>query len=169
MIVPYMSLDGLFCFCFLVCTTRGEVRNHARRIAAANLIACACFVLVPLRMDRWPVAPAQAGIYAPLFRWLCLVDSPYNLAPSLHVTQALLMWLVFRRHGPRVVRMGLSGWLLLSAISTVFTWQHRVPDVITGCLLGVVCWHLFPDRQAALPDRMPITPLASSSTLGTSV
>lgn len=156
MIVPYLSLDVLFVLSFFLCTTRGELRTHLRRIVAVNVIAGVCFVLFPLRMV--PPRPTDlSGVLGPLFRLLYSLDRPYNLCPSLHIAQGLLVWLVFRRHARGTVRILVHAWFLTIGVSTLLTWQHGVPDVITGAILGVLCWRMFPQAQVtgAAPARAP--------------
>ena len=144
MIVPYMSIDALFFLSFFLCTTRFELWTHAKRIAAANVIATICFLLCPLTMDIPRVVPE--GLYAPLYRFMYRMDLPYNLAPSLHIAQGILLWVIFARHTRGWVRHAITFWFALICVSTVLTWQHRTPDVLTGWILGMLCLYLFPDE-----------------------
>jgi protein-tyrosine phosphatase len=95
-------------------------------------------------MDVRRVMPT--GPYAPLFRFMYGFDLPYNLVPSLHIAQGILLWVIYARHTRGGVRCLLALWFLLVGVSTLFTWQHRTPDLITGAMLGVLCLYLFPER-----------------------
>jgi membrane-associated phospholipid phosphatase len=71
------------------------------------------------------------------------------MAPSLHVTEIMLLWVIYSRHTSSWLRSAIQVWLLLVIASTLLVWQHHVIDVITGFLLGVVCFLVFPDRRFA--------------------
>lgn len=86
-------------------------------------------------------------------------DPPRNCFPSLHVATAfvaaLACWRVHRGVGLAAVL-----WASLIAVSTIFTKQHYVADVISGVLLAGVAYAVFlrnwpcvitpePDRRAA--------------------
>ncbi len=76
-----------------------------------------------------------------------MVDRPYNQLPSLHVALCVIFW-VSLPLSPW--RMALRAWLVLVAVSTLFTWQHHVLDVIAGCALGLATVALIrPDRRIA--------------------
>src|SRR5258708_40305576 len=50
-IVPYWSLDVLYALSVLLCRTKPELQSHARRLAAAQIICIAAFLLFPLRFS----------------------------------------------------------------------------------------------------------------------
>ena len=70
------------------------------------------------------------------------MDAPYNCFPSLHVAQAFLAaftcQLVSRRLG-----LAAIVWASLVAVSTLFTKQHYVVDVIAGVLLAGAAYFVF--------------------------
>ena len=149
MMLPYLSIDIFFVAAFFVCTTREELLAHFKRIVAANVIAAACFLLFPLRMAN--ARPDHFdGWLGPFVRFFYRFDQPYNLVPSLHIAQGLLVWIIFNRHMRPPVRWLVLGWFLLVGVSTLFTWQHAVPDLVTGWLLGMLCWWIFPDRPMGI-------------------
>ena len=149
MMWPYLSEDVLFVLAFFLCTSRSEMWTHLKRIAAANVIAAVCFLLFPLRMpahrpEHWN------GLLEPFVWLLYALDRPYNLVPSLHIAQGLLVWVIFSRHTRPPLRWLVHAWFLLIGVSTLFTWQHAVPDVITGWMLGMLCWWMFPDSPSTV-------------------
>jgi predicted protein tyrosine phosphatase len=145
MIVPYLSIDVLFVLSFFICTTRRELWVHFKRIVAVNVIAAVFFVLFPLRMDAHRPTDLS-GLLGPLFKLLYSLDRPYNLCPSLHIAQGLLVWLVFNRHTRGMLRLMVTTWFVVIGLSTLLTWQHGVPDVLTGWMLGILCWWMYPDQ-----------------------
>jgi membrane-associated phospholipid phosphatase len=116
--------------------------EHIRRTFWAYLavwiIAYVCFIVYPT------VAPRPDRIYGDGFaawglRILYDADPPYNCFPSLHVAHSFVSALTcYRLHR----RLGLAALLCASlvAVSTVFTKQHYIADVIAGALLAVVAY-----------------------------
>jgi rhodanese-related sulfurtransferase len=152
MIVPYACSGLLFCLSFAWVRSAPAVRLLSRRLLLATLAASLCFVLVPLRFAL-PRPPVGAPGLAALFHALDLVDHPYNQFPSLHVAYCLIYWSALRRRAGcahRLLRPMLAGGLLLVAVSTVFTWQHHLPDVAGGVLLGLLTIRLVPARHGPL-------------------
>src|SRR5205807_8968808 len=115
MILPYMSIDLFFVASFVLCADRIELRTHARRIAAAILIAGGAFLLFPLATG-YP-GPWVSGWSGRLFEFLWSFDEPHNLAPSLHVALASLLWPVYARHTRGLARWLVHGWFALMIAS----------------------------------------------------
>ena len=136
MIIPYLSIDAFFIAAPFLFRDRNELSLHARRIAAAIVIAGACFLLVPLRFafDR----PHAGGWAGALIQWFASVDRPFNLFPSLHVTLAVILADAFRNHSKGVLRAALTAWFGLVVASTVFVYQHHAADVAGGAALAAV-------------------------------
>jgi membrane-associated phospholipid phosphatase len=141
MILPYFSIYPLFLISFFFCSDARELRAHTYRLCLCQLVAGVCYQLFPLRggFDR----PAVEGVFGVFFRVLEATDRPYNLAPSLHVATAIIVGVVMATKFRGVARMLAITWFVLIAISTVFTWQHHVVDVIAGGLLGTACVRSF--------------------------
>lgn len=150
MIVPYLSIDILFFLSFFICTDRRELWTHFKRIVSVNVIAAVFFVLFPLRMEAHRPTDLS-GLLGPLFKLLYSLDRPYNLCPSLHIAQGLLVWIVFNWHTRGALRLFVHAWFLVIGLSTLLTWQHGVPDLLTGWMLGMLCWWMYPDDRPIRP------------------
>ena len=146
-IVPYLSIDLFFAASFLLCTNRVELRAHASRIALAILIAGVAFMLFPLTLGY--ARPDVSGWTGPFFHFLWSFDKPHNLAPSLHIALASLLWPVYARHTHRHLRWLVHGWFMLIVASPILTWQHHLLDVATGALLAQVCMFAVPEWRVA--------------------
>ena len=151
-ILPYWSIDAFYGLSLFVCTGRGELDRHARRLLTAQIIAVACFVLFPLRFT-FP-RPQLDGVPALLFGALASFDKPFNQAPSLHVALLVVLWPLYARHVVRGARWLLHLWFALVGVSVLTTYQHHFIDLPTGALLGFFCLWLWPERGA--------TPLAGA-------
>jgi len=85
-------------------------------------------------------------------RLLYSSDPPYNCFPSLHVAHsfvsALACFHVHRRLGA-IATISAA----LVAVSTLFTKQHYVLDVVVGALLAFVAYGIFLRRYSA--DQVP--------------
>jgi membrane-associated phospholipid phosphatase len=143
-ILPYMSLDAFYAGSLFLCATRAELDTHAKRLLLASVLSVAGFLLFPLQFSF--ERPATSGFNGVLFTALAGFDKPYNQAPSLHISLALLVWLVFARHLRGVVRWAAHGWFLLIAVSVFTTYQHHFIDGVAGAAVGVLCVYLFPDK-----------------------
>jgi membrane-associated phospholipid phosphatase len=156
MVLPYMTSGLLFALSFLLVRGRGQLSALSRRVAFATIIACLIFAAFPLRFEL-SRPPVDAALPAWLFAQLSLFDRPYNQLPSLHVAYCVIFWPSLRtaaRAGWQ--RAALAGWLSLVALSTVFSYQHHVLDVLAGGALGLLAVGLLRPLAAAEPARKPV-------------
>jgi len=160
-IVPYLSIDLFFVASFLVCANRVELREHAGRIALAILIAGVAFMVFPLTVGYG--RPDVSGWTGSLFHFLWSFDKPHNLAPSLHIALASLLWPVYARRAEGTLRWLVHGWFALIVASPILTWQHHLLDVATGVMLGQVCLFVVPLRRDLTGDRCAARKLEFSS------
>jgi membrane-associated phospholipid phosphatase len=141
-ILPYWSIDFLYGLSLFVCATRRELDTHAKRLLMAQLVAVACFVLVPLRFsfDR----PATDGLWGLMFAALMGFDRPFNQLPSLHIALAAILRALYARKLSGIARHAMDAWFLLICGSALTTYQHHFIDVPTGLLLGALCVWAWP-------------------------
>lgn len=104
------------------------------------------FLLLPTTNIR-PEIVGQ-GIWETLLLWLYRTDSPDNLFPSIH---CLVSWLCFAgiRRQPTVPLIYQAATLLMALLvflSTLFTRQHVIADVLGAVVIGEACY-----RIASLP------------------
>jgi protein-tyrosine phosphatase/membrane-associated phospholipid phosphatase len=153
MILPYLSIDLFFVAAPFLCRDREELRVFTQRVCLAILVAGACFLLVPMRcaFER----PAVDGLLGVLFNGFTELDRPFNLVPSLHVTLAVILADTYRRHTSGLVRLAMTAWFVLVGVSTVFTYQHHVIDVIGGLVLATVVLYLLRLTASAKATASP--------------
>ncbi len=104
------------------------------------------FLLFPTTNTRPEIA--GRGIWETLLLWLYQTDSPDNLFPSIH---CLVSWLCFAgmRRQPTVPvlwQVAVLFMALLVFLSTLFTRQHVIADVLGVIVIGEACY-----RIASLP------------------
>jgi membrane-associated phospholipid phosphatase len=141
-ILPYWSIDLLYGLSLFVCTTRSELDTHAKRLFTAQLLAVACFVLMPLRFsfDR----PAADGLWGLMFGALAGFDQPFNQLPSLHIALAVILWALYARKLTGIPRLAMAAGFVLICGSVLTTYQHHFIDIPTGFLLGLSCVWAWP-------------------------
>jgi membrane-associated phospholipid phosphatase len=141
-ILPYWSIDLLYGISLFICTSRRELDTHAKRLLTAQLVAVACFVLVPLRFafDR----PAADGPWGLMFSALAGFDQPFNQLPSLHIALAAILWSLYSRRLTGIARLLMGAWFALICGSVLTTYQHHFIDIPTGALLGALCIWAWP-------------------------
>ena len=157
-LIPAWSLVYGALYVFLIVLPLFVVREeeHLRRTVWAYLsvwiTAYLCFLAYPTVAPR-PEEVVGVGFGAWGLRLLYELDPPYNCLPSLHVAHSFVSALAcLRVH--RVV--GIAGIVSASLVglSTLFTKQHYVLDVIAGTLLAVVAYAIFlrPRRREQVPE-----------------
>ncbi len=151
--LPEMALDRLvpvqpawaviylsyFCFPFVALLVVRQEELLRRTFLAwlmAWITGYVCFLVYPTILPR-PAGELGPGFFAWFLRGVWAADAPRNCLPSLHVASpfvaAITIWRVHRGTG-----LAVGVWAALIALSTLFTKQHYVADVIGGMLLAGV-------------------------------
>lgn len=143
MIVPYMSVDLLFGFSFLLVSTRDEIQRHSLRLGFTIAFAVLLFLLIPLQfsLDK----PMVEGWTAPIFAGLA-ADLPYNQLPSLHVSLSMVVGYIYFIHLKGFLRWFSAFWFSLIVISTLFVYQHHFIDLPTGFIAGLFTFYMIPAK-----------------------
>jgi protein-tyrosine phosphatase/membrane-associated phospholipid phosphatase len=153
-IVPYMSLDLLFFLAPFLCRDDRELRVFAQRVGFSILVAAAFFLVLPLKL-AWPERPHIDGWFGGFLEQSCtapfLMEYPHNLFPALHITLSIILADIYARHLRGIVKVLLSIWFTLIALSTVLTWQHHLIDIAGGAMLGGFAIYLFRESGPSLP------------------
>ena len=131
--------------------------RHLRRTFYAYLAvwitAFAGFVLYPTIAPRPGDSIEAEGFAAWGLNFLYSADTPYNCFPSLHVAHSFVSaFSVSRVHG--TLGAGAIACALLVAVSTLFTKQHYVLDVVAGILMAAAACgvFLYGVRRSDIPE-----------------
>lgn len=129
------------------------VRRTILAFLMAWLISYAVFLAYPTVSSR-PAEVAGDGFFDWTLRIIYESDIRYNCFPSLHVAQCFIAALVCHRVH-RGVGAAAVAWACLVALSTLFTKQHYVLDVVGGVFLAGLAWFAFLRGYAsdAVPER----------------
>jgi membrane-associated phospholipid phosphatase len=125
----------------LVLRDRGLIRRAMQAYLLVILVSYAVFLLYPTAGPRTE-GIERSGFMAWSLQALYSMDTPYNCFPSLHVAYSFVAALACRRVHRGVGRAALA-WATLIAISTLFTKQHYIADVIGGTLAAFAADALF--------------------------
>lgn len=160
-------------YLFLILLPMFVVRQEEqiRRTVLAYLMvwitAYVCFLVYPTVAPR-PVKVTGVGFATWGLRFLYSADPPYNCFPSLHVAHSFVSALTsYRVHRGVGIAAGICA--LLVGVSTLFTKQHYVLDVIAGIFLAylahVVFLRKYPRDGIPEPDRH-LAPILAVSIIG---
>jgi membrane-associated phospholipid phosphatase len=137
---------------WFVVTGEDRIGRLVSAYLAVWLTAYACFFAWPTAAPR-PAVVTGDGFGAWALRMLYAMDTPYNCFPSLHVAHSFVSALASRR-----VHRGVGAVAILCAslvaVSTLFTRQHYVADVVAGVAMALLAYVFFlRDRgRAAAPE-----------------
>jgi membrane-associated phospholipid phosphatase len=139
--VVYGSLYLFALLPLLVVRDAELLRRTMKSYVLVMLVAYAGFIAYPTIGPR-PNEVAAGGFAAWCLRLVYSLDQPYNCFPSLHVAHSFVSAFACWRVHKGVGRMALL-WASLVGLSTLFTKQHYVVDVIGGALIAGLAYVLF--------------------------
>lgn len=168
-VIPYILTFAFWTFQYITVTHEGP--DFACRLVAADSVAkiiCLCFfILLPTTNVRPEVT--RSDFVGFLMRLIYTLDTPTNLFPSIH---CFVAWLGTRfiydckhlKHRIPVSILCTFGSILVF-LSTLFTKQHVVYDVLAGVAVAelgyaVARWSKLPVLFGRLNARFQKTPLA---------
>lgn len=145
---------SLYLFLILLPVFVVRQEEHIRRTVFAYLTvwiaAYVCFFFYPTVAPRPDDTLTGEGFLVWGLRFLYSSDPPYNCFPSLHVAHSFVSALSSYR-----VHRGLGAVASVCAfavgLSTLFTRQHYILDVVAGILLAAVAYAVFL-RKASRED-----------------
>jgi membrane-associated phospholipid phosphatase len=128
------------------------IRRTVLAYLAAWLVAFVFFLGWPTVGER-PASVAGDGFLDWMLRTIYASDLPYNCFPSLHVAQCFLAAFACSRVH-RGVGLAAGAWAAAVGLSTLFTKQHYVADVVGGAVLACLSYLVFirPFPRQAVPD-----------------
>ena len=139
----------------MVVRERELLRRTMQAYLTVMVISYLGFVVYPTIGPR-PSVVAGTGFGPWGLRLLYSLDAPYGCWPSLHVAYAVVAALACSRVH-RGVGIAAGVWAALIAVSTLFTKQHYVVDVIAGVMeaavAGLVFLRPYPREAVPEPDR----------------
>ncbi len=175
-IVPAWSIVYGALYLFLIVLPVLLIRQgaHIRTTALAFLtvwvIAYIVFLAYPTAAPR-PEKYVGEGFGAWGLNILYGADPPFNCFPSLHVAHSFVSALACSRVHQRLGTFALIAASLV-ALSTLFTKQHYVVDVVAGIALALIAYRVFLRRidPASIPEvERTLAPVLAVGTFAMSV
>jgi membrane-associated phospholipid phosphatase len=118
-----------------------QIRRTVLAYLTCWIAAYVCFLAYPTIASR-PATVTGSGFVLWGLRFLYNADTPYNCFPSLHVAHSFVSALtVWRLHRPLGMVSIVSAALV--GLSTLFTKQHYILDVLAGALLAFIAYAIF--------------------------
>ena len=127
------------------------IQRTVKAFLFAWLFSYAVFLAYPTYTPR-PAEVTEQGFFPWVMVAIYSTDVEYNCLPSLHVAQCFLAAFACHKVNRPVGHVAFV-WAALVALSTLFTKQHYVLDVITGGLLGWLGYRIFMSPYPR--DRIP--------------
>ena len=129
------------------------IERTVRAYLAAWLAAYVFFLAYPTLSPR-PESTTGDGFTAWMLRTIWASDVRYNCFPSLHVAQCFIAALACHRVHTGVGNAALA-WAAAVSLSTLFTKQHYVADVLGGIVLAGLAYAAFirPFPRDATPEK----------------
>lgn len=146
-LVPMWALiyGALYAFLIILPVFVVQPEELIRRTVWAYLMvwiaAYISFLIYPTVAPR-PESVAGEGFAVWGLRFLYEADPPYNCFPSLHVAHSFVSAFAAYRVN-RTLGFVAIGSAALVALSTLFTKQHYIADVVAGTLLAVGAYAVF--------------------------
>ena len=145
--VPAWVSIYFICYIFWIVNyllVAAQGKEHLYRFVVADilsrLICGVFFVILPTTNVRPEVV--GNGIWENLMRWLYAIDAPTNLFPSIHCLTSWFCYIGIRgqKKVPKWYQIFSLIFALLVCLSTQFTKQHYLVDVIGGIGLAQLCY-----------------------------
>jgi len=136
-VYPYFSFY-VFVLLAISCVVDKAYIQFVKATALCALVSHLVFMFFPTGVSRTDVSVE----YAPwLYQWLVSWDAPRNVLPSFHASISVLSACMLGR-GKKcaLLRVGAWIWVVVIFWSALAIRQHHVLDLLSGALLGFVCW-----------------------------
>jgi len=169
-LVPAWALlyGALYLFLILLPVFVVRQEDHIRQTVFAYLsiwiTAYVCFLLYPTMALR-PAIISGNGFAAWGLRFLYGADPPFNCFPSLHVAHSFVSALTSYRVN-RSLGFGSIVCASLVGVSTLYTKQHYLADVIAGILLACVAYVFFLRNVNVPPIDRRLAPMLALTVAG---
>jgi membrane-associated phospholipid phosphatase len=136
MAIVYLSLFPMLWLSPFILQTPMRVKSFAQALALLIAISGIGFLLLPTEPIH--VSEVPNGVAGEVFRFADWINLTHNSFPSLHVGMAVLCASRYSQSAPSVAAVLIWLWAMSIAISTLFTHQHNLADVVAGSALGLI-------------------------------
>ncbi|NPV76586.1 MAG: phosphatase PAP2 family protein [Anaerolineae bacterium] len=138
--VPYLLAIPLWIFGFLWAGLVMDDKQFMTLVVSSTMAMCIgmiCFIVFPTFVERPTVTGNDWA--SKLLRWIYANDEVYNAVPSGHAYISTILALAWRRWKPDLSWLW-GAILVIILLSTLFTRQHYLIDLVIGIGLGVTAY-----------------------------
>jgi membrane-associated phospholipid phosphatase len=137
-VVPYASCYPLWLTAFLYAAWKMETRLY-RALMAACFLTFSVGILTYVLFPTYVVLPTVTGtdIFSGMVRAVQIAGGRYDALPSGHIYITTLLALFYSLWHPRLRWLWIVILVIIS-LSTLFTGQHYILDVVAGLAVGWV-------------------------------
>lgn len=146
--VEYFIVPYLFWFVYLVgmifYTLFFDTKSFVylmKLIIITCSAACIAYVVFPTAQGLRPETFARENVFTEIVRAFYAFDTNTNVCPSVHVSAAIVVMMAAwnSKHFKKTVwRAAFAATTILISLSTLFTKQHSLIDVICGILVCII-------------------------------
>jgi membrane-associated phospholipid phosphatase len=143
-VLIYMSIYVLFFVAPFILRQRREFLTLAIALDVIILVGGIGFLLIPAQLGF--ASPTDLGAFPGLFHFADRLNLTYNLVPSLHVALSVACIATYAQRTGIVGKVLLWIWGVSISVSTLFTHQHHLLDVVAGWTLALVVFRVLRER-----------------------
>lgn len=145
-IIPYLFWYVYFiaAFIYMGFASRKDFIRLFAFIFGGMTISCIIYMVFPNGQNLRPVIAVAADPFLRIIKDLYTIDTPTNVAPSMHVLNSIAVHASVINHEPFRkkwwVRVTSFICMLSISASTVFIKQHSIVDVAWACVLSAILY-----------------------------
>lgn len=150
----YVAASAVY---FFLVSQRDFVKLMSFLITGMTVYLIICYVFPNGLRD---FRPAQLDTESPFYgmvSWLYATDTSTNVFPSIHVYNSIGVHIAISLSDKihhKAVKIGSLILCILICLSTIFMKQHALIDVIGGCVMGQLVYHMvYKTKYSDLIDR----------------
>jgi membrane-associated phospholipid phosphatase len=148
----YVLLYPIFVLPYLVVRDRPVMRRLVAADLAMVVVCTAAFALLPVGIQRPAAVPVtDLGTYLLSLVWGN--DLPWNCMPSEHCMAAMIASLAIWESRRKVGVFAFATTLLIG-LSTLFTKQHYLVDVLAGYVIAIVIYAALRRAEGFVPSAL---------------
>lgn len=145
-IIPYLFWYVYFigAFIYFGFTSRKDFIRLFIFIFGGMTVSCIIYLLFPNGQNLRPVIAEAADPFLKIIKNLYTIDTPTNVAPSMHVLNSIAVHAAVINYEPFRKKWWVKSISFISMVSisasTVFIKQHSIEDVAWACVLSAVLY-----------------------------
>ena len=150
----YIAVSAMY---FFFVSQRDFVKLMSFLITGMTAYLAICYFFPNGLSDFRPAELDTSSPFYWLISWLYTTDTSTNVFPSIHVYNSIGVHIAINRSDQirhRFVKIGSLTLCILICLSTMFMKQHALIDVIGGCVMGQLVYHLvYKTKYSDLIDK----------------